>query len=151
MHSLAHGFILSCPPGTAPLPVKAFPALALAPGTTPANITTGSKITITTPGYVLAPGSERAKLYGAFVSVLGPVFVDLVEVGQGGAGKGGFEVTVPEGIKGQSYFLLSNCKERVTDDTIVAGPVIVEVSFFSLFFLRGSKEVAKGANVLKKF
>lgn len=43
--------------------------------------------------------------------------------------QGGFQVQIPEGIAGQSYFLLSNCNERVSDDTIVAGPVIVEVSF----------------------
>lgn len=73
---------------------------------------------------MLAPGSARAQLYGAFVSVLGPVFVDLVKNQQGA-----FEVKVPEGVAGQSYFLLSSCKERVTDDTIVAGPAIVEVSF----------------------
>lgn len=88
---------------------------------------------------MLAPGSERARLYGAFVSVLGPVFVDLVTTTTTQGGKG-FEVVVPEGIKGQSYFLLSSCKERVTDDTIVAGPVIVEVSYlfidsFGSFFL----------------
>ena len=111
------------------MPVKAFPALALA---TAANITTGTTITITTPGYVLAPKGKgkrdhEAQLYGAFVSVLGPVFVDLVTLGKGD----GFQVQVPEGIAGQSYFLLSKCKERVSDDTIVAGPVIVEVSLFS--------------------
>lgn len=124
MHSLAHGFIVSCPAGTPPLPVKAFSALALSTtGTGKGTITTGSNITITTPGYVVAPKDERAHLYGAFVSVKGPVFVDLVEV------QGGFQVQVPNEIAGQSYFLLSSCKERVSDDTIVAGPVIVEVSF----------------------
>lgn len=121
MHSLAHGFILSCPPGTPPLPVKAFPALTLA---TTGTITTGTTITVTTTGYVLAPRNNRAQLYGAFVSILGPVFVDLVPV------QGGYQVQVPKGIAGQSYFLLSNCNERVSDDTIVAGPMIVEVSFF---------------------
>lgn len=63
------------------------------------------------------------------MSLLGPVFVDLLA-----GGEGGFQVQVPEGIAGQSYFLLSNCKERVTDDTIVAGPVIVEVSSPSFLF-----------------
>ena len=77
---------------------------------------------------MLAPKSARAKLYGAFVSILGPVFVDLVDVDV--QGQKGFEVKVPEeGVAGQSYFVLSSCKERVSDDTIVAGPVIVEVSF----------------------
>jgi hypothetical protein len=122
VNTLARGFILSCPPGTPPLPVKAFPALALA---TRGTITTGTTITITTPGYVLARRRDRAQLYGAFVSILGPVFVDLVAV------EGGFQAQVPAGIAGQSYFLLSNCKERVSDDTIVAGPVIVEVSLLS--------------------
>ncbi len=74
---------------------------------------------------MLARRRDRAQLYGAFVSILGPVFVDLVAV------EGGFQAQVPAGIAGQSYFLLSNCKERVSDDTIVAGPVIVEVSLLS--------------------
>lgn len=127
VHSLAKGFILSCPPGTASLPLKDFPALALA---TTGTIKPGSKITVTTPGYVLAPKSARAKLYAAFVSVTGPVFVDLVDVDVQGEKGRGFEVKVPEeGVAGQSYLLLSSCKERVSDDTIVAGPLIVEVRF----------------------
>lgn len=122
VHTLAHAFILSCPPNTPPLPVKAFPALSLS--TTPGGvITTGTTITITTPGYVLAPRGARARLYAAFVSITGPIFADLVIV------EGGVQVQVPEGIAGQSYLLLVDCKERVSDDTIVAGPVIVEVSF----------------------
>ena len=60
--------------------------------------------------------------------------MDVLEVpGQAGSQ---FEVKVPEGIAGQSYLLLSNCKERVTDDTIVAGPVIVEVSSYDMIIER---------------
>ena len=119
VHSIAHGLILFCPPDTPALPVKAFPALALR---TTGTITTGTTITVLTPGYTLKARHATAGLNGAFVSVTGPVFVDVTLV------PGGFTTTVPPGIAGQSYFLLTNCKEKVTDDTVVAGPVVVEVS-----------------------
>lgn len=35
---------------------------------------------------------------------------------------------VPDGVNGQSYVVLTACKDRVTDDTISAGPAIVEVT-----------------------
>lgn len=38
-----------------------------------------------------------------------------------------FQVTVPSGVNGQSYLLLTNCNTTVTDDTVVAGPTVVEV------------------------
>lgn len=41
---------------------------------------------------------------------------------------GGFTLKVPSGIAGQNYIVLTRCNETVTDDTVVAGPAIVEVS-----------------------
>ena len=52
----------------------------------------------------------------------GPTFVDATPV------DGGFSVEIPEGFKGQSYVVLTSCKESVTDDTVAAGPAIIEVS-----------------------
>lgn len=118
VHSIAHGLILSCPQGTPPLPVKAFPALTLG---TPGKIAPGAHIIVKTPGYVLKPKDSKATLTGAFITAAGPIFVPVF------AAYGGFAADVPAVIAGQSYFVICNCKDKVSDDTIVAGPVIVEV------------------------
>lgn len=47
--------------------------------------------------------------------------------------EGGFSLTVPETpegsatISGQSYVVLTGCNTTVSDDTVTAGPAIVEV------------------------
>ena len=38
-----------------------------------------------------------------------------------------FTVTVPSGIAGQSYVVLTQGNKMATDDNIVAGPAILEV------------------------
>lgn len=120
VYSLASGFIKSCPKDNAPLPVKAFPALALA---TTGPIMTGTEITLKTPGYVLygADGS-KPDVYAAFIAVTGPTFVKAERV------DGGFKVKVPAGFAGQTYVVLTSCKDAVNDDTVAAGPAIVEIS-----------------------
>ena len=48
--------------------------------------------------------------------------------------KGGFSLTVPEvpegtaPISGQSYVVLTGCNTTVSDDTVTAGPAIVEIT-----------------------
>ena len=118
VYTLAAAFIVSCPASNPALPVKAFPTLTL--GTT-GTIDVGTTITLLTPGYTLAPVSG-AQLYGAFLNVTGPTFVPATAVA------GGYSVTVPPGAAGQAYVVLTGCNESVTDDTIVAGPAIVEVT-----------------------
>lgn len=118
VYSLAAPFIKSCPSTNPALPVKAFPALAVA-GTD--TIKSGSTITLSTPGYELqAPAGGQ--LYAAFIAVTGPVFVDAKKV------DGGYQVTVPKGFAGQSYAVLTACKDQVNDDTVAAGPAIIEIS-----------------------
>jgi hypothetical protein len=117
--SLASQFIVECPSDNPPLPFKAFPKLALAEGVW--EIKTGSKI-------ALVPGEkvESEGLSVAFITLAGPVFVDAVfddaykECGR-------FEIVVPEGVKGQSYAVLVRGREKVSDETIVAGPVVIEI------------------------
>lgn len=119
VYSLASGFIKSCPKDNAALPVKAFPALtAKADGT----VTTGSEITLQTPGYVLKGANGHADIYAAFIAVTGPTFVKAEPV------DGGFKVKIPEGFAGQTYVVLTSCKDAVNDDTVAAGPAIVEIS-----------------------
>jgi hypothetical protein len=116
VYTLAAQFITSCPSTNAPLPVKAFPVLSASSKDTP--VKEGSTVMLTTKGYKVQGG----KVYAAFAAVTGPVFVDAKEV------NGGYEVVVPKGIAGQAYVVLTSCNTAATDDTIVAGPAIVEVS-----------------------
>lgn len=115
VYTLAAQFITSCPADNPPLPVKAFPVLTASSGD--AMIKTGSKVMLMTKDYHV-----EGTVYAAFITVTGPVFVDVTVV------EGGFEVQVPEGIAGQSYVVLTSCNTAATDDYIVAGPAIVEVS-----------------------
>lgn len=118
VYTLAAQFIKSCPSTNAPLPVKAFPSLTASPLGGKKMIEAGDKIMISTPMYHI-----EGQVYAAFVTVTGPVFVDVMAV------EGGFEVMVPkEGVTGQSYLVLTSCNTTATDDTIVAGPAVVEVA-----------------------
>ena len=117
--SLASGFIESCPESNAALPVKAFPPLvAQAEG----PIMTGDEIMLATPDYVLKGANGDATIYAAFIAVTGPTFVEAKPV------EGGFMVKIPEGFAGQTYAVLTSCKDAVNDDTVAAGPAIIEIS-----------------------
>ena len=120
VYTLAAAFIVSCPPSNPKLPVKAFPTLTLDSATT-MPVKSGSVVTLLTPDYNLQPASGVATIYAAFISVTGPTFTVATPV------PGGFSVTIPEGFYGQSYAVLTSCNETVTDDTIAAGPAIIEV------------------------
>lgn len=75
-----------------------------------------------TPGYTLAPADGSAPIYAAFLTLTGPIFVPATAV------NGGFSLVVPQGVNGQSYVVLTGCNEAVNDDTIAAGPAIVEIT-----------------------
>ncbi|KAF3011649.1 hypothetical protein G7054_g7629 [Neopestalotiopsis clavispora] len=116
VYSLASPFITSCPAENPTLPVKAFPALSLDPSTaTP--IKAGDSVTLLTPGYSVQGGT----VYAAFIAVTGPTFVEATPV------DGGFSVVIPEGFAGQTYAVLTGCNESVTDETVVAGPALIEI------------------------
>jgi len=115
--TLAAQFITSCPSSNAPLPVKAFPTLTVSISNyTSSLIKVGSTIRLATK-----ETKDEGHVYAAFIVFTGPIFVDAVPV------EGGYTVTVPEGVAGQSYVVLTSCENIATDDTIVAGPAIVEV------------------------
>jgi Ferritin-like domain len=121
VYTLASPFIKSCPSTNPSLPVRAFPALTLA---TPGPIKAKSTIVLQTTGYVLADPSttNSTQLYGAFITVTGPIFANATRV------PGGYSLVVPQGVNGQSYAVLTSCNERVSDATTAAGPAIVEIS-----------------------
>ncbi|KAG6001220.1 hypothetical protein E4U21_004599 [Claviceps maximensis] len=123
VYSLASQFIADCPASNAKLPVKAFPKLACA--ATGGPITEASTVTLQTPGYTLegpqgTPGATQ--IYAAFIAVTGPTFVEATPV------DGGFSVKIPKGFAGQTYVVLTSCKDSVSDDTVAAGPAIIEIS-----------------------
>jgi hypothetical protein len=117
VYSLASAFITGCPSSNPALPVKAFPKLAVA-GSEP--IKTGDTVILQTPGYTLE--TEGVQVYAAFIAVTGPTFVEATPV------DGGFSVVVPEGFAGQTYAVLTSCKDSVSDDTVAAGPALLEIS-----------------------
>lgn len=118
--TLAGSFIVSCPSDNPTLPLKPFPTLALAPSKD--KIVAGTTITLNTPGYVLKPADNTSPIFGAFITVTGPIIVSTKAV------DGGFQLEVPKGVNGQSYVVLTGCNGTVTDDTVAAGPAIVEIS-----------------------
>lgn len=119
VYSLASGFITGCPKDNPTLPVKAFPKLAL-DATTSTPVKTGDTVTLQTPGYTLK-AADGQSVYAAFIAVTGPTFVEAKAV------DGGFSVEIPEGFAGQTYVVLTSCNEVVNDDTVGAGPAIIEV------------------------
>lgn len=121
IYTLAAAFITSCPETNPMLPVKAFPTLTLDPATT-MPVKAGSTVTLMTPNYKLVGTSDEQTIYAAFISVTGPTFVVATPV------EGGFSVTIPEGFNGQSYVVLTGCKDAVTDETAAAGPAIIEIT-----------------------
>ena len=128
VYTLAAQFITSCPSTNVALPLKSFPILAASSKDMP--IKTGSTVMLSTPGYELTTsGGDKAPVYGAFITVTGPIFVDATKV------SGGYTVVVPAGIFGQNYVVLTGCNTTVTDDTVAAGPAIIEVSNFVLYSL----------------
>lgn len=106
VYSLAAGFIKSCPSSNPPLPFTAFPGLTATIEGIPRP---GSKV------HFKAAKQVGAK-YAAFVSATSTQFIDI----SGSEGT----VTVPEGIRGQSYLILTKSKS-VSDESTVAGPAIL--------------------------
>jgi hypothetical protein len=139
VYSLASQFITSCPKENPALPVKAFPKLRLDPATA-MPVRDGSTVTLQTPvstyiswqavvkisnptskGYTLKVPKGSTQVYAAFIAVTGPTFVAATPV------EGGYSVQVPQGFAGQTYVVLTGCNKNVTDDTVAAGPAIIEV------------------------
>ena len=115
--TIASTFVASCPNSSLELAVKANPQLSVSYGApTPAKA--GSDIVLSTPGGPIV-GKD---VTGAFLGLQSPVFFDVVD-----DGNGGWKGSVPDGLSGQSYVVLNEGKEGVTDGSVLAGPAIVEV------------------------
>ena len=119
VYSLASQFIVSCPSTNKLPPLTAYPILT--PAQTSAPIIAGSTISILTNGYTIQPVDGTSQLYAAFITVTGPIFTPV------SVNRGGYSVTIPTGINGQSYLVFTSCSSAVTDDTTLAIG-IVEIS-----------------------
>lgn len=117
VYTLAAPFITSCPSTNGQLPVMAFPTLTMS---AMSNVTAGSMVQLTAGSG--ANISDTSNLYAAFITVTGPVWAPLTS-----SGNSMFTATIPQGVAGQSYVVLTMGNTTATDDNIVAGPAIVEV------------------------
>ncbi|KAJ5813658.1 uncharacterized protein N7503_000408 [Penicillium pulvis] len=116
VYTLAAPFITACPSTNGKLPVMAFPTLTMSSTNTLMN---GSTVQLTAgSGF----NTSSTNLYAAFITVTGPVWAPLQS-----SGSGMFTVTIPSGVAGQSYVVLTQGNTTATDDNIVAGPAIVEI------------------------
>ena len=113
--SIASGFITSCPSSNPPLPVKAFPALKAASGA-PAAPGKDFKLDFA------HSADASTKLYGAFLSGQNAL---IVPVGADGS------VSVPSELRGTVYLLLTSDANGVSDDSTVAGPLMLDFPYDS--------------------
>lgn len=120
VYTVVAPFITSCPESNGKLPVKAFPALALDTMAT-AKVTTNASISLMLKEPIM-PSGLPCTWYAAWLSVTGPTFVEAML-----EGNTKFMTTVPMGFHGQSYVMITKENGTVTDDSVVAGPAIVEV------------------------
>ncbi|KAJ5679131.1 hypothetical protein N7462_007375 [Penicillium macrosclerotiorum] len=116
VYTVASPFIVSCPSSNQPLPVKAFPSLTMISSAPTMN---GATVQFMTGSSF--DTSNTTGIYAAFITVTGPVWTPVTSNGDGK-----FTVTIPMGIAGQSYVVLTKGNSQATDDNIVAGPAIVE-------------------------
>ncbi|KGO40823.1 hypothetical protein PEXP_086350 [Penicillium expansum] len=116
VYTVASPFITSCPSSNGALPVKAFPSLMMS---SMDAVMTGSQVQLMAgSGFNTSVSDVNA----AFITVTGPVWAPLKSMGDGN-----FTVTVPKGVAGQSYVVLTQGNKQATDDNILAGPAIVEI------------------------
>lgn len=120
VYSLAAPFISECPASNPTLPVKAFPALTLAPGTE-SPVPQGVWV-----DFVVAEGTTlpEGPLFVAFPLVTGPVFSAVV------VKDGKVSVRTPVGFagpSGESFAILTTNDTMVNDDNTIAGPAVIEI------------------------
>ncbi|RDB30145.1 Protein rds1 [Hypsizygus marmoreus] len=113
--TLAAPYVTSCPPSNITQPFTPFPSLVISPGTAGSNVT--FSFTSPTPSN---DSTTNATLFGAFFQELTPVFVPLSTDDN--------SVTVPSNLTGLVYVAVTNSSSTVSDDTIVAGPTVLNLT-----------------------
>lgn len=107
--SLAAPLITSCPAGSPSLPFKAFPALTV---TSTGPFKAGDEISFSTAKDV---GAKYAAFVGFGETKFAPV--------SGTTGS----ITIPAGITGQTYLILTKDNKGTLDANTVAGPAVISV------------------------
>lgn len=115
VYTLASAFITSCPSSNPALPVTAFPALTASADGVAAP---GSKLTLASK----ALSGSSSSLFAGFLNGQTATVVPL---------ESDMSVTVPEGLAGTVYVIITNSSTEVTDANTVAGPAILELEFNS--------------------
>ncbi len=110
--TLAASFITSCPASNPTLPFTTYPALAFAGTPAPGKVST----------LEFNATSSSSPLYVAFISGLTPTIVAL---------NGSKSVTIPEGLQGTVYAVVTNNATDASDASTVAGPAILQFPFGS--------------------
>lgn len=109
VYTLASAFITGCPESNPALPVKAFPKLAVVPATSGQTAVFDFK------------GEKDTKYYGAVLVGLSTEYVELSHKG------GKYEATLPDGLCGPSYILVTKKNKSTADEDVVAGPVVARL------------------------
>ncbi|KAH8111740.1 ferritin-like domain-containing protein [Phellopilus nigrolimitatus] len=122
--SLAAGFIVSCPSTNPVLPAMAFPVLNV----TSPSYAAGDILTLsfnrTAAG--AAPSNESTQLFLSLLTGLGKIFLPVYN-----AGGDNWSTTLPEGLKGTVYALVTNSNMTATDSDTVAGVAALQFPFNS--------------------
>ena len=124
--TILHSYLGPCPASNPPLLLKTAPQLTAA-FDAPTPVKAGGTMTLTlstAAGVNRTLPTTAGTVTGAFVTFAGPVFFAVVS-----DGKGGWTGTVPAtGVVGQSYAVLNDGALGVSEGSILAGPVVVEVA-----------------------
>ncbi|KAI0065304.1 hypothetical protein BV25DRAFT_1869007 [Artomyces pyxidatus] len=114
VYTLASAFITACPSTNPKLPVTAYPALTVdsaSPGQT------------ATLHFSAPDGFDKSlKLYGAFLNGQNAYVVPLGD---------NWTVTVPPGLLGTTYLVVTTDADGVSDDKTIAGPAMLDFPFNS--------------------
>jgi len=124
VYTLASGLIKSCPSNNPALPVSAFPALAI----TTAKPTPGKAVTVS----FKAPSSfDKSKpYYVTFLTGTGNQFIPSKDATWKGD-VATVTVTMPKGLMGYVYVLITNDGKTAGDAQTVAGPAVLDFMFGS--------------------
>jgi len=112
VYTLASSFITSCPSSNPALPLTAFPALSIQQ----ASVSAGETVTLQFSTSTAGP------YYAAFFTGLSTIFVPVQHDNS---------VTVPSGLLGTVFMVVTTSSTSVTDGNTVAGPTVLNFPFLS--------------------
>ncbi|KAF8882249.1 ferritin-like domain-containing protein [Infundibulicybe gibba] len=110
--TLAHSFIESCPSSNPEIHVRSFPPLSLSSNAQPGGMTTLAYKPVT---------EYKGFTYAAFTSGHETIFVQLDQANK--------NVQVPTSLKGGVFVFITKTNDKVTDDSIIAGPAAAHFVF----------------------